>query len=428
MGTVTDQKPLRPSSCQDDYDPGSLPVVEAAERIMQTTSPVAETETLPLRDALGRVLAQTVNSTINVPGHTNSAMDGYALRENDLPAPDATVTAEFKLVGKALAGHPYEGTVGRKECVRIMTGAVLPDECDTVVIQEQAEEKNGAVRVSGNHRKGQNIRLAGEDITAGQTVLDAGRRLSPADIGLLSSVGVTKATVTRRLRVAFFSTGSELRPAGEPLAAGQIYDSNRYTLFGMLNCLGAEISDLGIIPDDREKLAEAFEQASAADAIITSGGVSVGEADYVRELLAQLGQVHFWKVAIKPGRPLAFGRIGSAVYFGLPGNPVSVMVTFYVLVQPALKAMMGESHQRDALKLRVRCLDKLRKRPGRVEFQRGILERGEDGEYTVRKTGAQGSGILSSMTAANCLIILDVDEKEVVPGATVEVIPFDSLA
>ncbi len=424
MKPAAEQAPLHDPSCQDDYDPGSLPIAAAAERIMSTVAPVADTETLPLRAALGRVLAQTVNSTINVPGHANSAMDGYALRLRDLPRSGA---GEFKVVGKALAGRPYAGGVGAGECVRIMTGAVLPADCDTVVIQEQAEASGGGVRIGGGHRKGQNVRLAGEDVAAGEKVLDAGRRLSPADVGLLASVGATEATVTRPLKVAFFSTGSELRPAGEPLAAGQIYDSNRYTLFGMLTRLGVEISDLGIVADDRAALIEAFGRATAADAVITSGGVSVGEADYVKEILAQLGRVHFWKVAVKPGRPLAFGRIGDTAYFGLPGNPVSVMVTFYVLVQPALKAMMGETHQAAALRLRARSLDKLRKRPGRVEFQRGILERGEDGEYNVRKTGAQGSGILSSMTAANCLIILGTEEKEIAPGAAVEVIPFDSL-
>ena len=412
-------------SCQDDYDPHSLPITEAAEHIMSEVTPVSDTETLPLREALNRVLAQAVDSTINVPGHRNSAMDGYALHQRDLP--DAGTT-EFKLIGKTLAGHPYSGAVGERECVRIMTGAVLPADCDTVVIQEQAEAHDTTIKIGSGHRQGQNIRLAGEDITAGQTVLTAGRRLSAADIGLLASIGVAEVTVTRRLKVAFFSTGSELRPVGEPLTAGQVYDSNRYTLFGMLTRIGAEIFDLGIVADDRAAITATFKQAAAsADVIITSGGVSVGEADYIRELLAEHGQVHFWKVAVKPGRPLAFGRIKNAAYFGLPGNPVSVMVTFYVLVQPALKAMMGEARLQPVLLIRARSLGKLRKRPGRVEFQRGILKRGEDGEYTVQKTGAQGSGILSSMTSANCLVMLGMEEKEIAPGGWVEVIPFESL-
>lgn len=418
------KEPPGDPSCQDDYDPGSLPVAEAAERILATVTPVSGVETLPLRETLGRVLAQAVHSTIDVPGHTNSAMDGYALRLSDLPEKGS---AEFKLAGKSLAGRPYTGTTGKRECVRITTGAVLPADCDTVVIQEQAERHGGGVTIGGGHRAGQNVRLAGEDVAAGQQVLGAGRRLTAADLGLLASVGVTEAAVTRRLKVAFFSTGDELRPAGEPLVEGQIYDSNRHVMFGMLTRLGAEILDLGIVGDDRTALGETFERAAEADAIITSGGVSVGEADYVKELLAELGRVHFWKVAVKPGRPLAFGRVGAAAYFGLPGNPVSVMVTFYVLVQPALKAMMGETPLPPALRVRARSLDKLRKRPGRVEFQRGVLERDEDGAYTVRKTGAQGSGILSSMAAANCLIVLGAEQREVQPGETVETMPFDGL-
>ncbi len=424
METPSKTGPVHDPSCQDDYDPGSLPVAEAAERIMTMVTPVSDVETLPLRETLGRVLARAVHSAIDVPGHTNSAMDGYALRLSDLPESGAV---EFKIAGKALAGHPYTGTTGKRECVRIMTGAVLPADCDTVVIQEQAERNGDVVKIGGGHRAGQNVRLAGEDVAAGQKVLDAGRRLTAADLGLLASVGVTEVAVTRRLKVAFFSTGSELRPAGEPLAEGQIYDSNRHVMFGMLTRLGAEILDLGIVGDDRAALSEAFKRAAGADAIITSGGVSVGEADYVKDLLAALGRVHFWKVAVKPGRPLAFGHVGDAAYFGLPGNPVSVMVTFYVLVQPALKAMMGETPCTPALRIRARSLDKLRKRPGRVEFQRGVLERNEDGAYTVRKTGAQGSGILSSMTAANCLIVLGAEQREVPPGETVETIPFESL-
>ena len=391
---------------------------------MSMISPITSSETLPLREALGRVLAQKVDSIIDVPGHTNSAMDGYALRLRDLPKEDV---GEFKQIGKSLAGHPYTGTVSKNECVRIMTGAVLPPDCDIVVIQEQVQQNGDTIKIDGGHRKGQNIRLAGEDITTGQTVINAGKRLSAADIGLLASVGATQVPVTNRLKIAFFSTGSELRPAGTSLTQGQIYDSNRYILFGMLTHLGAEILDLGIVADDRDAIIEAFKTASESDAIITSGGVSVGEADYIKEILAQLGQIHFWKVAVKPGRPLAFGRIGNATYFGLPGNPVSVIVTFYMLVQPALKMMMGETQAPAIFKIRARSLDKLRKRPGRVEFQRGILEHDKNGEYTVRKTGAQGSGILSSITTANCLIVLGIKEKEIAPGTIVETIPFNNL-
>ena len=377
-----------------------------------------------MRKALHRILAQRVSSTIDVPGHTNSAMDGYALRLRDVSTAQAN---ELKLVGKSLAGRPYTGTVNAGECVRITTGAPLPADCDTVVIQEQAERNGKIVAIGGEHREGQNIRCAGEDVSRGEVVIDAGRRLNAADIGLIASVGVSRVTVTRPLEVAFFSTGSELRPVGTPLLPGQIHDSNRYTLFGMLEQPAIRARDLGIVEDDRDALRDAFEDASTSDVVITSGGVSVGEADYVKEILAETGKVHFWKVAIKPGRPFAFGHLGNATYFGLPGNPVSVMVTFYMLVKPALRAMTGETPRSSPLKIHARSLDRLRKRPGRVEFQRGVLAWEDDGGYTVRKTGAQGSGILSSMARANCLIVLKMDAGEIEPGEVVETIPFDSL-
>lgn len=411
-------------SCQDDYDPNALPVDKAASYIMSMASGVTGTEEVPLREALNRVLAKEVRATIDVPGHTNSAMDGYALCSSSL---SQTGASELKVTGKSLAGHPYAGSVNAGECVRITTGAVLPAGCDTVVIQEQARQSGEIVRIDGGHRKGQNIRHAGEDISCGQKVIKAGKNLTAADIGLLASVGVSKVTVTRRLEVAFFSTGSELRPVGTRLAQGQIYDSNRYTLFGMLSQPGVKVRDLGIVTDSRNALTEAFEKASTSDAVITSGGVSVGEADYIREVLSKMGKIHFWKVAVKPGRPLAFGRIGNALYFGLPGNPVSVMITFHVLVKPALRAMQGESPQAPVLRIRARSLDRLRKRPGRVEFQRGILSPDENGEYVVRKTGAQGSGILSSMAHANCLIVLEMNDREIAAGEMVQTIPFDSL-
>ena len=391
---------------------------------MSMVSPVTDREEVPLRKALCRILAKKVDSTINVPGHANSAMDGYALRLRDLSTTEVT---ELKIIGKSLAGHPYTKDVTRGQCVRIMTGALLPRNCDTVVIQEQVEKTGEVVKISGEHRKGQNIRLAGEDVARGQTVVAAGKYLNAADIGLIASTGTPRVTVTRPIEVAFFSTGSELRPTGTALAPGQIHDSNSYTLFGMLNQPAIRIRDLGIVEDNRVALKQAFENASTSDAIVTSGGVSVGEADYVKETLAETGKVYFWKVAVKPGRPLAFGRVGNAMYFGLPGNPVSVMVTFYILVKPALRAMMGETPQPEVLKIYARSLDKLRKRPGRVEFQRGVLNLNKNGEYTVSKTGAQGSGILSSMAHANCLIALGVNNEGVNPGEMVETIPFDSL-
>lgn len=264
-------------------------------------------------------------------------------------------------------------------------------------------------------------------MAAGDLVLEKGARLTPADIGLLASLGAGEVNVRRRLRVAFFSTGDELRSIGEPLDRGSVYDSNRYTLYGMLGRLGCELLDMGVVRDVREDVEKAFmEAASNADVVITSGGVSVGEADFVKETLDKLGRVEFWKVAMKPGRPLAFGRVQDACFFGLPGNPVSVMVTFYQFVQPALRKLMGEKHT-DAMTIKIRSASKLKKRPGRIEYQRGIMERGENGELVVRKTGAQGSGILSSMSQANCFIILPIDSSTVEPGQLVDVQPFFGL-
>ncbi len=411
-------------SCQDDHDPNSLPIATASDYIMSTVPPITGTEEIPLRKALHRILAKKVGSTIAVPGHANSAMDGYALRLRDV---STGAINKLKLVGKSLAGQPYTGTVNPGECVRITTGAPLPAGCDTVVIQEQAERNGNTVTINGDHREGQNIRRAGEDISPGETVIRAGKHLNAADLGLIASVGVSRVTVTRQIEVAFFSTGNELRPVGTTLLPGQIHDSNRYTLFGMLQQPAIRTRDLGIVEDDRDALRDAFEDASTSDVIITSGGVSVGEADYVKEILAETGKVHFWKVSVKPGRPFTFGQLGNAMYFGLPGNPVSVMVTFYMLVKPALRAMTGEHPRPSPLKIYARTLDRLRKRPGRVEFQRGVLGLNDAGEYSVKKTGAQGSGILSSMARANCLVVLKMDDGEIKPGEMVETIPFDSL-
>jgi molybdopterin molybdotransferase len=308
-----------------------------------------------------------------------------------------------------------------------MTGAVMPAGTDTVIMQEHAEPQGETIRIDSAHKTGQNVRQAGEDIARGDVVLRAGKRLGPADIGLLASLGISEVVVHRRLRVAFFSTGDELCAVGKPLKQGMIYDSNRYTLYSMLTRIGADVIDMGVIRDIREDTLEAFNHAAdSADVIITSGGVSVGEADYVKETLEKVGRVDFWKVAMKPGRPLAFGRVKEAYFFGLPGNPVSVMITFYIFVQPALRKLAGESKTENPT-LKVRCDSRLRKRPGRVEFQRGILGRDDKGQYSVCKTGPQGSGILRSMIEANCLIILPQDSPGVEPGAQVEVLPFHGL-
>lgn len=412
------------SSCADDYDPMSLSCDEALCRILASVTPVTGTEIVPIVEALDRVLAADMVSGMNVPAHTNSAMDGYAIGGNDIPRDGI---AELTVVGAAFAGRPFSDAVRTGQCVRIMTGAPLPPGADTVVIQERVERVGERIRLDGTHKPHDNVRYAGEDIKAGQVILNSGRRLTPADIGLLASLGIGTVTVFRRLRVAFFSTGDELRPIGEPLGPGDVHDSNRYTLRGMLTRLGAGITDLGIVRDTPEQTRAAFETAAGGqDVVISSGGVSVGEADFVKETLAALGTVQFWKVAMKPGRPLTFGRVRDAVFFGLPGNPVSVMVTFYFFVQPALRKMMGESATQPLL-YKATCRSKLKKKPGRVEYQRGVLTQEADGSLSVSKTGMQGSGILTSMANANCFIILPMNSAGVEPGAIVDVQPFAGL-
>ncbi len=411
-------------SCRDDFDPRSLSADAALEQIKAGVNRVRGIEKIAIREALNRILAEDIRSRINVPSGTNSAMDGYAVNGADIPSGG---TAGLNVLGTAWAGKPFAGTVTPGNCVRIMTGAIMPEGADTVIIQEDVQTDGSGIRIDGSTRKGDNVRQAGEDIAAGDLILTAGRRLNPADIGLIASLGIAEVSVVRRLRVAFFSTGDELRSIGETLNDGAIYDSNRYTLHGMLERMGTDIIDMGVIKDDLEALEEAFSIAAAnADVLITSGGVSVGEADYIKEILAKLGQVDFWKVAIKPGRPLAFGHVGDAVFFGLPGNPVSVMVTFYEFVQPALRKMIGENDA-GILTLKARCDSRLKKRPGRVEYQRGILQQDGDGNLVVVKTGAQGSGILTSMSQANCFIILPIDSEGVEPGMYVDIQPFSGL-
>lgn len=424
MSEAPKTRPGHDPSCQDDYDSESLPVDAARARILDSLQPLRGYEQIALRSALGRILAQDIHSPVAVPLGTNSAMDGYALAGSDLPADG---TRELRIAGTAWAGRPYPETLQPGECVRIFTGAILPAGADTVVIQERAERRDDTLIIDNHTRSGDNVRAAGEDIAKGARVMAAGTRLQPAELGLLASLGLGEITVRRRLRVAFFSTGDELRSIGETLEPGMIYDSNRYTLFGMLERLGCELIDMGVVRDTPEATDAAFrEAADCADVLITSGGVSVGEADYVKTTLEALGEVGFWKVAMKPGRPLAFGRISDCVFFGLPGNPVSVMVTFYQFVQPALRKLMGESVT-DPISVRARCQSGLKKRPGRFEFQRGILSQGDDGELIVHKTGAQGSGILTSMSHANCFILLPVEASGIEPGDWVDVQPFHGL-
>jgi molybdopterin molybdotransferase len=412
-------------SCEDELNIGLLSVAEAQARILDGVTAVTETETLPVRAALGRVLAQDVSSPIDVPSHTNSAMDGYAVRAADLPADGVT---EFPVPGTSWAGRPWLTPIEPGQAVQIMTGGMMPEGADTVVMQEQVEREGNTVRIGTGHKPGQNVRAAGEDVTTGATVFTAGKRLTSADIGVLASLGFAEVSVYRRPRVAFFSTGDELRGVGEPLGPGEIYDSNRYTLFAMLKRLDVEINDLGVVRDRRELIEQAFREAAAsADAIITSGGVSVGEADFVKETLEALGNMSFWKIAMKPGRPVTFGHIDNAVFFGLPGNPVSVMVTFFQFVRAALLKMSGEVNPQPVYTVFARTTTALRKRPGRYEFQRGVLQQSAPGEFTVRSAGAQGSGILRSMSEANCFIMLEPDQSGIEAGQPVLVQPFQNL-
>ena len=414
-------------SCISDYDPDALPVARANEVIRSFVAPVTEVETLPVRAALGRVLAEDIVSAIDVPSHDNSAMDGYAVRADDL-APDATTVLEE--IGVALAGKPFRGDVRPGQCVRIMTGAVMPAGTDTVVIQEIVKVDGKRITVPPGQERGQNRRFAGEDLKKGTPALTGGTLIRPAELGMIASLGIGEVKVKRRLRVAFFSTGDELRSVGQPLAAGEVYDSNRYTLHGVLTRLGCEIIDMGVVRDDPALLEAAFSKAAAsADAVITSGGVSVGEADYTKQMMARLGEVVFWKIAMRPGRPMAFGRIatdGKAAYlFGLPGNPVAVTVTFYHFVRGALLTMMGRNDT-DLPLLRVKSQTAIRKKPGRTEYQRGILEN-QNGEWTVRLTGAQGSGILRSMSEANCFVVLGHEQGSVEACDLVDVMLMDGL-
>ena len=417
---MSQPKTLRELSCADDYDPDSMPVETARTLIRTFLAPVTATERVPIRQALSRVLAVDVISPVDVPGHDNSAMDGYAMRFADLK-PDGETTLER--VGESFAGKPGTAHVGAGQCVRIFTGGVMPEGADSVVMQERTREDANGVHIAAGAlgKAGQNRRFTGEDLKVGQVVFRAGQRVRPAELGMIASLGVGEVSVYRKLRVAFFSTGDELKSIGTPLAAGDIYDSNRYTLYGMLTRLHCDILDMGVVPDSRDALERAFESAAAAaDVVITSGGVSVGEADFVKELLDKVGEVLFWKIAMKPGRPLAYGKIGGAHFFGLPGNPVSVMVTFYQFVRDALLILQGQRDVAPLPMFKVPLSAPIKKAPGRTEFQRAILAADGDG-WTVRTTGDQGSGILSSMSRANCFIVLSSDTGNCAIGDLVDV-------
>lgn len=398
--------------------PMPMPLAEARARIVDAITPITATERVALPDALHRVLAEDIVSDLNVPGADNSSMDGYGYRAAD--AADNGVP--LQVVGQSLAGHPFAGSVGAGECVRIMTGAVVPAGVDTVVMQENTRADGNAVVVEQRAARGSNIRAAGEDLAAGDRVLGAGHYLRPADIAVLASVGVSAVNVVRRPRVAFFSTGDELRPIDGPIAPGEVYDSNRYGLAALLAELGMEAVDLGVVGDSPEALRDAFEKASVYDAVVTSGGVSVGAADFVLDVLGEQGTVDFWRVAIKPGKPLAFGTIGNARFFGLPGNPVSTAVTFIQLVRPALVRMAGATPAAP-VRFDLPTLADLRKSPGRENFLRARMVT-YNGKAAVEPIDHQGSGVMRSMSRADCFIVLPAADNDVPAGEIVPVEPF----
>ncbi|WP_180730143.1 gephyrin-like molybdotransferase Glp [Paraburkholderia sp. PGU19] len=432
------------SSCVAQYDAQAMPVSAVQAIVREWATPVTTVERVHLRDALNRVLAQDIVSPIDVPAHDNSAMDGYAfagaaleVQTDTTGVPGEKDELALNVAGKAFAGHPFAGSIERTQCVRVMTGATMPAGCDTVVPQEAVTRDGDTIRFPVSQlRTGANRRLAGEDLAKGSVALKAGRIVRASDLGLLASLGIGEVSVRRRLRVAFFSTGDELRSIGQPLDPGCVYDSNRYTLFAMLKRLDVDPIDLGVVRDEPAALEEALRTAaSSADVVITSGGVSVGEADLTKQMLRMLGDVAHWSLAMRPGRPLAFGRIWSggkpgagepAIFFGLPGNPVAVMATFYQIVREVLLRMSGATTHAVPM-IRASCGDAIRKRPGRTEFQRGIAQRDAQGAWHVAPTGSQGSGVLSSMSEANCFIVLAHDQGDLDPGDAVDIMLFEGL-
>jgi len=413
------------------YDPNDMTVEMARAIIARTAQPVAAIEQVAVRSALGRVLGRDVISPLDVPAFENAAMDGYAFAGAALAAGDQV---RLRVAGRSFAGRPFDGVTGAGECIRIMTGALLPAGCDTVIPQEQVQREGDTEIVTfaaDAVTPGRHVRHIGEDLAAGHPALLAGKRLRPAALGLLASLGIAEVPVRRRIRVAFFSTGDELRSVGEPLVPGNLYDSNRYTLYGMLQRLGVEVLDLGVVRDDPQAIEDTLRTACReADAVITSGGVSVGEADYTREMMTRLGNVVFWKMAMRPGRPFAFGELESdghrALLFGLPGNPAAVMASFYHLVRGGLFVLMGAEPQATP-HLPVPTTTALAKRPGRTEFLRGILAADAQGRWQVTVADAQSAGILRTMSEANCFVSLEASRGNVAAGELVDVIVFDGL-
>lgn len=422
---MNQQIPAELHQCCGGPGEALMPFDTGRARILDAVTPLDHQEIVAVRAARGRVLATAVTSPIDVPAYDNSAMDGYAVRFEELPA---TGEARLPVVASVLAGHPLTGTPPPGSCVEIMTGAQVPEGMETVVIKEVCRRDGDQVvfPVEGI-RRGQNRRKAGEDMARGSVAIPAGTLLGAAELGLIASLGQAEVQVVRRPRVAYFSTGDEIQSLGQPLAPGQIYDSNRYTVTALLADLGIEVVDLGVIPDQPAAIEEAFHQGSQqADMILSSGGVSLGEADFVKETLDRLGEVAFWRLAIKPGRPLAVGRVNDTLFFGLPGNPVAVMITFLQFVRPALFKLAGRPLPTRA-PITLPSAQALGKKPGRTEFLRGLLETDAEGRTRVRPTGRQGSGILTSMSQADCLIVLEPERGDVAVGDPVEVQLFEGL-
>lgn len=399
----------------------TITVSQALDIIQQKISPLCNEQTVILPNALGKTLAADIISPMNVPVYDNSAMDGYALNSMDIPQQGEK---NLTNIGTAYAGIPFDGHLNSGECVRIMTGAKIPSGADTVIEQEKVTLQDKNIVIGEGIKAGQNLRKIGEDIAKDSVVLAAGQKVGAAQLGVLASLGIASLRVKRKPRVAIFSSGDEIRSIGETLDGSQIYDSNRYTITGMLNDLGAEVLDMGVIPDQKDTITEALAQGAAeADMVITSGGVSVGDADYIKQCLDEMGETYFNKLHLKPGRPLTFGHINNTHFFGLPGNPVAVMVTFMYFVRPALKYLMGHQDT-ELLDLKVPCLTPLRKLPGRTEIQRGILSHHPEQGLVVETSGKQGSGVLSSMNKGNCFIFLDDADESVTAEDMVTVHPF----
>ena len=420
---------VRQPSCDDVQEPALMPVATARRELFRALERTRHRETVSINEAFGRALAVDVVSVMNVPAQTNSAMDGYAISGDSIPQHGEV---QLVLKGTAWAGTPFESSVSKGETVRIFTGAIMPDGTDTVVIQEHVLDTGSHVAIDSDVVIGKNVRQAGEDIALGQTVLTAGRQLEAADIGLLASLGISTVEVFCRLKVAFFTTGDELQSLaehtpGDVLPAGMLFDSNRHTLACLLKTMGVETIDMGIVRDNEDDTRAALNKASdIADVVVTSGGVSAGDADFVTRVFQELGSVSFWKIAMRPGRPLAFGTVGEAAFFGLPGNPVAVMVTFLQFVKPAIRYLSGMSAT-EPLSLPAISESTLRKSLGRVEYQRGIMRVDDNGTLVVASTGKQGAGRLSSMSQANCLIVIDAEIESVNPGDRVSVQPFHGL-